>query len=228
MRQLYKFAIIFAVFSLLIPGLAQADKSPRDVVIDARQIVDDMMTSSDNQVPLGLLKTCGGVIIVPGVVKGGFILGGSYGEGVAVYRNKAKNTWSDPAFMNIGAGSLGFQIGVQSIDLILVVKNRKTLEALISSKVKLGADMAIAAGPVGARAEAATDVVWTAPIYSYSKTKGVFAGVSLEGSVLGVMDEMIRKYYGPKATINGVLFRGQGKSASEIYELRKTLAKYSK
>ena len=136
------------------------------------------------------------VAFVPALVKAGFILGGEYGEGLILRKEKGK--WYGPSFYNLGGGSLGLQIGAQKISLILVVTNERGVEAFLSSKTKLGGDVSVAAGPVGRRAEAATDAQMKASIYSYSMTEGLFAGFSLEGSVISISVKRNEEYWKKK------------------------------
>lgn len=192
-------AVMISVFALVSSGVAwaQEDRKPEATLIvdKARLVVEAMLLSMDNQVPSELIANCDGIIIVPGMLKGGFFLGGSYGKGIVVARHG--NTFSGPAFLSMGAGSLGLQFGVQSADLILVVYGKKTLDSfLLNSKVKLGGDMAMVAGPVGAQLSAATDLRLNGGIYSYSRSKGLFAGISLEGAGISMNHALNQAYYG--------------------------------
>lgn len=192
-------AVLISVFALTSAGLAWAQedrKAEATVIVDkARLVVEDMLLSMDNQVPSELIANCDGIIIVPGMLKGGFFLGGSYGKGIVVARHG--NTFSGPAFLSMGAGSLGLQFGVQSADLILVVYGKDTMDNfLLHNKVKLGGDMAMVAGPVGAQLTAATDLMLSGGIYSYSRSKGLFAGISLEGAGISMNHALNQAYYG--------------------------------
>lgn len=136
-------------------------------------------------IPPTLMHDAQAVIIVPGVIKAGLVVGGRHGNGVAVIR-EPDGSWSYPLFVSLSGGSVGWQIGVQSTDVVLIFKNKSALDRLLKGKGKLtlGADVAVAAGPVGRQAEAGTDGQLKAEIYSYSRSRGLFAGVSLEGAVL--------------------------------------------
>ena len=136
------------------------------------------------------------IAFVPALVKAGFILGGEYGEGLILRKEKGK--WYGPSFYNLGGGSLGFQIGAQKIALILVVTNEKGVDAFLSSKTKLGGDVSVAAGRMGRRAEVAMDAQMKASIYSYSMTQGLFAGVSLEGAVISISVKRNEEYWKKK------------------------------
>jgi lipid-binding SYLF domain-containing protein len=153
-----------------------------------------MMRSQDSQVPEDLIRKASGVAIIPGMLKGGFIIGGSYGKGVVL--KHAGNAWNGPAFISLTAGSLGLQIGGESIDLILVIVGEKAMNAFMQNKFKLGADLALAAGPIGGHASAATEITLKGGIYSYSRSKGAFAGISLEGAAVSHQPELNKEYYG--------------------------------
>ncbi|UCF90062.1 MAG: lipid-binding SYLF domain-containing protein [Desulfobacterales bacterium] len=162
----------------------------------SRIVVEEMMLNveQEKKLPEDMIKKCAGVAIFPSMVKGGFFVGGAYGKGVVLkYKN---GVWTGPAFITIGAGSFGLQFGAQSVDLILVILGEKTMDAFMRSKFKLGADVAVAAGPVGAQATAATEILLRGGIYSYSRTKGAFIGISLEGAGIGSNTGLNQAYYG--------------------------------
>jgi lipid-binding SYLF domain-containing protein len=142
------------------------------------------------------------------MLKGAFFIGGSYGKGVVLRQQDGQ--WSGPAFISIGAGSLGIQFGGQSVDLILVVMGEEAMNFFLSSKFKLGADVAVAAGPVGAQASAASEITLKGGIYSYSRSKGAFIGISLEGAGIASKEEFNKAYY--KTTDNAqVILSGEVK-----------------
>ncbi len=170
---------------------------PRETatVQTATQTLQEITAIPAKGIPAALLADAEGIAIIPGVVKLGFVVAGRHGRGVVVTRN-ANGTWSNPVFVQITAGSVGWQVGVQATDVILVFKTRKSVAGLMNGKFTLGADAAVAAGPVGRRAEAATDVQLKAEILSYSRSRGLFAGVSLEGSALTIDNGANAGYYG--------------------------------
>ena len=159
--------------------------SPKEVVENAAEVLDDWAKLKHDGIPQSLVKEAQGVAIIPKVLKAGLIVGGRGGTGLVMAR-LPDGTWGDPVFVNFGGGSVGFQIGVESTDLILIFKNRKSLDRVLEGKAKvtLGADAAVAAGPVGRQVAAATDAKAEAEILSYSRSRGLFAGVSLDGAVL--------------------------------------------
>lgn len=169
-------------------------KEDADVIVEkSRAVVEEMMLSIDKNIPRYLIERSAGLVIVPDMIKGGFVVGGSYGKGVVVaYKD---GVWSGPAFVYIGGGSVGFQIGIQSTDLILVVIGQETMNSFLKTRFKLGGDVAIAAGPLGAGATAAMEGNLKGGIYSYSRAKGLFAGISLEGAGMGTDFDLNRAYY---------------------------------
>ncbi len=166
---------------------AAAGENPADAdaVRTAAELLREIMAIPEQSVPPALLRSAQGVAIVPGVVKVGFVLGGRHGSGIVLVRDE-KGGWGDPHRITLTGGSLGWQIGVQSTDVILVFKTRKSVDGLMGGKFTLGADASVAAGPVGRHAEAATDVQLKAEVYAYSRSRGLFAGIALEGSALQV------------------------------------------
>jgi len=142
-----------------------------------------MSQMPEKGIPPSLLSNAYAVAVIPSVIKAGFILGGSYGKGVLVVR-QSDGRWSNPAFISLGAGSFGWQVGAQSSDIVLVFKNRKGVDNIANGKLTLGGDANVAAGPVGRHTSAATDGRLNAEIYSYARNRGLFAGISLEGAWL--------------------------------------------
>jgi lipid-binding SYLF domain-containing protein len=160
----------------------------------ATQILQDLKRMPENAIPPALLNRAYAVAVIPSVIKAGFIVGGTYGKGIIVAR-RADGTWSNPSFVMLTQGSFGFQAGAQSTDLILVFKTRRALDGISSGKITLGGDASIAAGPVGRQATAATDIQMQSEIYSYARSRGFFAGVSLEGGVLSMDRKANGEYY---------------------------------
>ena len=184
-----------------LPAAHAAEENVPNLIVDkSRIVVEELLLKrySDEELPRDLVQQCSGLAIFPGMLKGAFFVGGSYGKGVVLRHQDGQ--WSGPAFISIGAGSLGIQFGGQSVDLILVVMGEEAMNFFLSSKFKLGADVAVAAGPVGAQASAASEITLKGGIYSYSRSKGVFIGVSLEGAGLASKEEFNEAYY--KSTVN--------------------------
>lgn len=162
------------------------------------QVLRDLTGAPDDAIPEFVLKRAEAIIVVPSLIKGGFIVGVEHGNGVMSVRDPDKRTWSPPAFIGLPGGSFGAQIGVQSVDLVLVVVNRDGIDELLKDKFTLGANASAAAGPVGRSAKAATDVLLSVQILAYSRTKGIFAGVALDGSTLGPDRDANEQFYGQR------------------------------
>ncbi len=171
-------ALIAAPASALPPSNAKT-------LEHSTEVLDELTKIPLKGIPAALLADAQGVAIIPRVIKAGFVFGGRGGHGVVIAKDKDGN-WGDPVFIDLGGASVGFQAGVESTDVVLVFRNRKSLDRLLEGKGKLtlGADAAVAAGPVGRMAAAATDAKLEAEIVSYSRSRGLFAGVSLDGTVL--------------------------------------------
>ena len=205
----------FAAFLLLAFGfsflfLAPSDASAKTVndrLVSATRAVREMSSQKDVETMADLVKGAKGVVIIPSYVKAAIGIGGAYGEGVVLKHDPATGRWYGPSFMNIAGASYGLQIGVQSTTLLLVITNQRGMERFYGDKVKLGADVDIAAGPVGRSVGAATDVNLKASIYSYSMSKGLFAGLSLSGAVMSTDNKANASYWGAKANARDLLNR---------------------
>ncbi len=170
-----------------------------------------------------LLANAYGVVIIPGTIKLGFFFGGRYGSGIAMMRNE-NGTWSNPYFLYLAGGSFGLQFGALSSDIILVFKTRKSIMGLTKGNFTLGADAAVAAGPVGRRAEASTDWQLKAEIYSYARSRGFFAGVSLDGTVLAIDSNANENFYGKDYISTNQIFAGAPSASPAVIKLKKFLS----
>jgi lipid-binding SYLF domain-containing protein len=191
---------VLALILLALPALSSAkdkDEKEAERVQNAATVLKEILDIPDN-IPQDLLDKARCVIVFPSVVKAAFIVGGSYGRGVMVCRSGKdfSGPWGAPVMMALEGGSVGFQIGGQATDFVILVMNARGAESVLHNKVKLGADASIAAGPKGREAQAATDVTFRAEMLSYSRARGVFAGVSLEGSTLRPDNDANRRLYG--------------------------------
>jgi lipid-binding SYLF domain-containing protein len=194
LRQIVVLAIS-ALFVLYAPSRATAGPNEDRTMQAAHEVLQQFQQLQIPQIPESLLANVHAVAIIPDVIKLGFVVGGQRGHGVIVVR-QADGAWRAPIFITITGGSIGWQAGAQATDFVLVFKSQKSVDGLLRGTFTLGADAAIAAGPVGRRAGAATDVELKAEIYSYSRSRGLFAGVSLEGSALQIDDHANASYYG--------------------------------
>jgi len=208
---LKKFIVRLAVVLILpLAAFAANDEHEEERVKDAGHVLKEILDIPDN-IPQDLLDKAECVVILPSVKKGAFGIGGSYGRGVMVCRSGEhyKGKWGAPALYALEGVSIGFQLGGQATDFVLLIMNPKGARSLLSSKVKLGADASAAAGPKGRTAEGATDIVMNAEILSYSRNKGLFAGVSLEGSTLRSDGSANEKLYGQKLSAKEIIREGK-------------------
>ena len=185
-----------------------AASTPQALVDNARYTVEKMLRHPETRPLAGLLGKAKAVLIVPSLLKAGFLVGGEGGSGVLLARDRA-GRWSNPAFYDIGSGSLGLQIGFQDSEVIFLIMSSRTLEAMLESKLKLGADASVAAGPFGVGYEGATAVNLGADIFSYALSRGAFFGASFEGSIAVEDRARNRAYYGPGATARRIVLEGK-------------------
>ena len=186
--------IILTVMTVMTVISTAEAKTPEQRIAGAVSIIKEMAAQEDAETMAYMLNRAKGVAIFPSVVKAGLVIGGQYGQGLLLKRD-AGNSWYGPSFVNIAGASWGLQIGAQSVALVLVITNDRGMEQFVKGdQFKLGGDIAIAAGPVGRQGSAATDINLKASIYSYSMTKGLFAGITLEGSQIEV-DENANTVY---------------------------------
>jgi lipid-binding SYLF domain-containing protein len=171
---------------------------------EASVVVGEIMTAPDDAIPNALLGNAEGIAVFPGTVRAGFIFGGMRGRGIISARTESG--WSAPAFLTLTGGSFGLQIGGQAVDLILVINNRRGLENLVSNQFKLGADAAVAAGPLGREVEASTDIQLRAQILSYSRARGLFAGVTVNGSTIRQDRDANERFYGERLETQQIVF----------------------
>ncbi|MEX2172500.1 MAG: lipid-binding SYLF domain-containing protein [Pirellulales bacterium] len=190
----YRISLLAIVGLGVVVGDVHAQAREEEIVRSATTVLDQTMAMQLEGIPRSLLADARGVAIVPGVIKGGFVVGARYGKGVLLVRDEA-GTWRLPSFVTLAGGSFGWQIGVQATDLILIFKTQKSVDGILTGKLTLGADAAVAAGPVGREAAAATDQRLGAEIYTYSRSRGLFAGISLDGSVLRIDQADNALYY---------------------------------
>jgi len=222
-----KFPLICLITAaiMLQPGRSSAlsadDLDKR--ILDCDLVLRSALNMPDGGIPTDLLQRCRGLAIFPGVLKLGIVVGIDFGSGVMLRRDEKTAQWSKPAFFTIRTASLGVQAGAQSTDLILLVMNESSIRNLLEDRFALGADISVAAGPVGREASAETDVTLSSGILSYSRSKGVFVGLSLKGAVLKPDDEANEIYHGKGVSVQDVYYEGQGRLSDGARILIETL-----
>ncbi len=213
---------LFPNLALCLPPMELEER-----LSSATQVLKETVTAPDAGIPVDLLKRSRGIIVFPSLIKAGLGIGGHYGRGVVLRKDPGTGKWGPPAFIRLIGGSFGWQIGVQSTDLILLIMNDISLKSLFKDKITIGADASIAAGPVGRDASAGTDVDFSAGILSYSRAKGLFAGVSIKGSVIESDWESNEAYYGSDVSVIDIFFRGKGTVSPAAAELIRFLNKHA-
>ena len=225
MKKLLPLMLILLLYSLV----AVADDQPKpskavDRVQAAAEVLNEIQSAPDSGIPEEILGRSQCVAVVPSMLKGGFIVGAKYGRGLASCRTP--KGWSAPAFFQIEGGSFGFQIGGQAVDLVMLIMNNEGMQHLLSSKFALGADASVAAGPVGRHAEGNTDWKMRAQVLTYSRARGILAGVSLNGAVVKQDKDTTRDFYGHMVTFKAAL-TGEVDPPSTAYPFLSSLAKWA-
>jgi len=220
--KLRSLAVALAVFALTFSTFLRAND---DRLKNAAAVLTEMAGMADNGIPLDLIKGAKCVVIIPSVKKAALGIGGQYGHGYINCR-KAGGGWSAPGGISVKGGSVGFQIGGAATDVIMLVKNDRGAEKLLSSKFTVGADGTVAAGPVGRQASAKTDGTFSAEILAWSRAKGVFAGIALDGSTLTVDDGENKELYGKQIDNKEIVLKSAVAPPKSAAPLMAALAKY--
>src|SRR5438067_117002 len=200
---------LMALALVALPLFAAGDKKETERLENCGSVIKEVMDITDD-IPQDLIDKAECIIVFPSVLKAAFVIGGSYGRGAMTCRTGEHFTgpWSAPTMMALEGGSIGFQLGGQATDFVLLVMNPRGARAILSSKVKLGADASAAAGPKGRTANASTDVTMRAEVLSYSRARGLFAGLSLEGSTVRPDHDANERIYGKKVEAESIVFKG--------------------
>jgi len=223
-----KLLLALVIVSLVATVFADDEKDTtkaQDRLQASATVLDEIQGAPDQGIPEEVLASAECVAIVPSMIKGGFIVGARYGRGVATCRTP--KGWSAPAFFLVTGGSFGLQIGGQAVDLVMLIMNKDGMKNLLSSKFKLGADASVAAGPVGRHASADTDWKMRAQVLTYSRARGIFAGLELSGAVIKQDKDSTRDFYGRMVPFKTAL-TGTIDAPKEAYPLLDTLAKWAK
>ena len=220
---------LFAVLALTASHIVTAQTSDEARrITDASTVLEEIMEAADKSVPRSIMEKAEGIAVFPSLIKGGIVVGGQRGRGVLSVRDKKTGAWSSPAFLTITGGSIGAQFGAQAIDLVLVINNQRGLEQLVKNQFKIGADAAVTAGPVGRDASASTDLQMRAQILSYSRARGLFAGVTLNGATIRQDRDANERFYGTGYRTGQIVFDGLGGSPEPVANWKATLTKYAK
>ena len=227
MKNIVIIALVFSIFFVTLPAAAKADTAGVVKIDDSIEVLEQIMSIPEKGIPPALLSNASGIAIIPGVIKAGFILGGRYGRGILVIREK-DGSWSNPVFISVTGGSIGWQVGIESIDIVLVFKSSRSVEGILKGKFTLGADASIAAGPVGRQASASTDILLKSEIYSYSRSRGLFAGLALEGASLQINHDADEAFYGKEYALPSDIVGNKTLSVPPVVDrLKKLLDEYA-
>lgn len=211
---------------LISSDVAATPADERARALKAARAFQEMMSAADQGVPQDLLDRSYCVAVFPSVLKGGFVFGGQYGKGLVSCR-RDEGAWGAPAYFTIGGGSFGLQIGGQAVDLILLVMNKNGVESLLKDKFEIGAGAAASAGPVGRNTHVATDLLLKSQIVSYSRSRGLFAGLELKGAVIMPDGRANRDAYGQEISAREILLDGKARTPSAMRIFPQTLRKFS-
>ena len=228
MHILRRSALLLLVLFVAVPLAAQIEEAER--IVESTRVLAEIMEAPDAAIPGAVLDNAEAIAVFPSTLKAGFIFGGHRGRGVISARRAGTSSWSVPAFLTLTGGSFGLQIGGQSVDVVLVIMNRRGLEKLLESEFKIGGDASAVVGPLGRDLEASTDILLQAEILSYSRTRGLFAGVSLEGSTIRSDRDANERFYGDSLDSQEVVLdakAGPPHNADVVSGLQSALARYT-
>ncbi len=218
--------VLFLVF-ILFPMSARAEDNKWTRLVDeSGRVLEQIQQMPDQNIPENLLRDCSAIAIFPNTISAGFGIGGKYGQGIIMVRDERSRKWSAPAIFTIAGGSWGLQIGGQATDFVLLIMNRRSVDGLLEGKFKLGADASVAGGPVGRAAEASTDIQLKGGILSYSRSRGLFAGVKLEGAVIAQHWDGDKELYSKSLSAREILLENKAKMPDSAKDLLKVLDKY--
>jgi len=221
--------ILFALVSLLTVAVvspARAGEEEDKRAENAVRVLKEVMEAPDKAIPQDLLRDAHAIAVVPDVIKAGLVVGGRHGNGVIAVKTR-DGTWSNPAFVSMTGGSIGFQAGVSSTDVILVFRTQRGVESIVHGKFTLGADASAAAGPVGRSAQASTDAQLKAEIYSYSRARGLFAGAALDGTAIRIDNDANQSVYGNGVTARRIFEGGVSHVPDAVVDFRDLLEEYT-
>lgn len=228
MKTRMSLPIVLLISLLLSYSGVQAEENKWERLVDeSGKVLSEVQQMPDQGIPEDLLEKCQAIAVFPSTISAGFVIGGQYGQGIIMVRGEKDGKWSPPAIFTIAGGSLGWQIGGQATDIVLLVMNRRSIDGLLQGKFKLGADASVAAGPVGRSAEASTDVQLKGGILSYSRSRGLFAGIKLEGAVIAQHWDGDEELYGKSLSAREILLENKANMPKSSERILKLLDKYA-
>jgi len=221
--------VVFTLMVALFAAAAlpvRAGEDEQQLVGYALRVLTEVMQEPDKAIPRDLLQNAHAIAVIPDVIKAGFVIGGRHGEGLISVKTR-DGTWSNPSFIALTGGSIGFQAGVSSTDVILVFRTQRGVDSIVNGKFTIGADASAAAGPVGRSAQASTDAQMKAEIYSYSRARGLFAGAALDGTALIIDNTANQAVYGDGVTVRRIFDGGVSNVPNTVVDFRDRLEEYT-
>ena len=223
---IFMLALIIAIH--ICPKDAYATEELDALIKECTIVFEEIMKMPEKGIPGNLLSKATAIAIFPSTIKGAFLVGGRYGEGVVLYRNSETKTWGPPAFFKVSGISFGWQIGGQAIDLIFVIPTERGFEGLLQNKLNVGTNTALVAGPIGRNVELGADITLKGGIFTYSRAKGLFAGTGLKGIVISPNKAANSLYYNQELTVRDILMHGKAKPSAQAKKLIKTISSHTK
>jgi len=205
---------------------ARAGEEENKLADNSVRVLKEIMMAPDKSIPKDLLQKAQAIAVVPDVIKAGFVVGGRHGDGLISVKTR-DGTWSNPSYVSLTGGSVGFQAGVSSTDVVLVFRTQRGVDSIVHGKFTLGADASAAAGPVGRSAQAATDAQLKAEIYSYSRARGLFAGAALDGTAITIDNDANQAVYGEGVTPRRIFEGGVNSVPNPVVDFRDRLEEYT-
>jgi lipid-binding SYLF domain-containing protein len=221
--KVFPFLLGLLVLSFSFTSAKSQDRQKEQDKIDASKKVLQDFGQMKEKIPRDLMEITQGIIVVPKLINAGFVVGGKRGKGIAMVK-LPNGSWSNPVFVTVTGGSVGLQAGVQAVDLVLIFKTRETLQNIGERSVTLGGDVSVTAGPLGRNSTASTDTKLEAEVYSYSRSKGLFAGISLGGSVIGIDENANHAFYGDNEDAK-TIFADTTSTSDNVQQLKDVLSK---
>jgi len=222
----YLLRVLIFLVCVVPSAAALAGEQETQRATNAVRVLREVLQAPDRRVPTDMISNAYAVAVIPDVIKAGFVIGGRHGLGLIAVKTE-NGTWSNPSFITMSGGSIGFQAGVSSTDVILVFRTQRGVDSIVHGKFTLGADASAAAGPVGRTAQASTDAQLKAEIYSYSRARGLFVGASLDGSVIAIDNDANAAVYGEGITPRRIFAGGVNNVPNSIVDFRDRLEEYT-
>ena len=224
MKKLLKINLVILVLSFTTLSLIAQEKQD-DKLQKSAEVLKEFAAMKET-IPQQLMEKAEGIVIVPDLIKAGLGIGGQRGKGVAMVKN-TDGSWSDPVFVTLTGGSFGFQAGVQSIDLVMVFTKGSILTSLAKGEFTLGGDVSVAAGPIGRSSSASTDTQFDAEVYSYSRSKGLFAGLTINGSKLAADNDANKAFYNSEVTPSSIFSKNTNSDNAEVISLKRAVKEFN-